>query len=73
LMAEVAHGKRAVLLFCVQHTGIARVSVARGIDPEYARLIDEAVAEGVEVIAYGVAIDPAQNTLILTNSLPVLL
>ena len=73
LMAEVAHGKRAVLLFCVQHTGIERVSVARGIDPEYARLIDEAVAEGVEVIAYGVAIDPAQNTLILTNSLPVLL
>jgi sugar fermentation stimulation protein A len=62
-----------VLLFCVQHTGIERVSVARGIDPEYARLIDEAVAEGVEVIAYGVAIDPAQNTLILTNSLPVLL
>ena len=57
----------------VCNIGIERVSVARGIDPEYARLIDEAVAEGVEVIAYGVAIDPAQNTLILTNSLPVLL
>lgn len=71
LMAEVARGNRAVLLFCVQHTGVERVSAARGVDPEYARLIDEAVAQGVEVIAYGVAINPAQNTLILTNSLPV--
>ena len=71
LMAEVARGKRAVLLFCVQHTGVERVSAARGVDPEYARLSDEAVAQGVEVIAYGVAIDPAQNTLSLNSSLPV--
>jgi sugar fermentation stimulation protein A len=71
LTTEAKRGKRAVLLFCVQHTGIERVSVAREIDAEYARLLDAAVREGVEVFAYGVAIEPAENALILTASLPV--
>ena len=73
LMAESARGKRSVLLFCVQHTGIKRVSVARNVDPEYARLIDEAVKKGVEVTAYGVTMDPSKNTLRLSDPLPVLL
>ncbi|MBL6803697.1 MAG: DNA/RNA nuclease SfsA [Pseudomonadales bacterium] len=71
LTTEVKRGKRAVLLFCVQHTGIERVSVAREIDAEYARLLEAAVGEGVEVLAYGVAIDPAKNALSLAASLPV--
>ena len=45
-------GVRAVLFYCVQHSQIASVEAAREIDPAYAAALDEAVAAGVEVIAY---------------------
>lgn len=50
-------GKRAVLLFCVQHSGIKSVQVARHIDPEYAELFDRAVLAGVEMLAFGCQFD----------------
>jgi sugar fermentation stimulation protein A len=53
LIAVVRQGHRAVLFFCVQHTGINRVSAAREIDPAYANLLKLAIHSGVEVIAYG--------------------
>jgi sugar fermentation stimulation protein A len=40
----------------VQHTGISRVEPASEIDPDYARTLREAIAAGVEVIAYGTKI-----------------
>jgi len=52
----VRHGARGVLLYCVQHTGIDRVEAAAGIDPVYARTLTEALASGVEVIAYSTKI-----------------
>ncbi len=52
-----ASGARAVLLFCVQHTGITRVRPADHIDATYARALRHAVASGVEVLAYGCAVD----------------
>lgn len=45
-------GKRAIIFFCVQHTGIKTVSVAEQIDPAYAEEMHNALASGVEVIAY---------------------
>lgn len=45
-------GARAVLFYCVQHSRIARVEVARAIDPAYGQALDLALAAGVEVIAY---------------------
>lgn len=45
-------GVRAVLFYCVQHTGIETVEAAREIDPAYAEALDKAVAAGVEVLAY---------------------
>ena len=59
LMAVVAGGQRGVLLFCVLHTGIESVSAAAHIDPVYAQLMKEAVAAGVEVIAYGADVSPS--------------
>ncbi|NMP15679.1 DNA/RNA nuclease SfsA [Thalassotalea sp. Y01] len=50
-------GHRSVLLFCAQHTGINKVRVADFIDLEYAKLIGEAIAEGVEILAYGCEIN----------------
>ncbi|MBL1378981.1 DNA/RNA nuclease SfsA [Zobellella iuensis] len=58
LMACARTGQRAVMLFCVLHTGIDRVSPARHLDPAYGRLIDEALSAGVECLAWGADIGP---------------
>jgi sugar fermentation stimulation protein A len=52
LIAMVEAGHRAVLLFCVQHTGIESVAPAAHIDSAYAETFAEAVSAGVEVLAY---------------------
>ena len=72
LMAMVELGHRAVLLFCVQHTGIQSVRAAAHIDPVYAATLGAARAAGVEVIAYAARIQPEQNTITLDRCLPVL-
>lgn len=61
-------GARAVLLFCVQHTGIERVRPAAEVDPRYAAAIGRAVAAGVEVIACGCRIDA--RGIAITHRLP---
>jgi sugar fermentation stimulation protein A len=70
LMAMRAQGARAALVFCVQHTGVNRVSVARDIDASYAQLLEQAVAAGVEVLAYGVDIAPEEQRMALNQRLP---
>ena len=64
-------GGRAVLLFCVQHTGIDRVAPADEIDPEYGQTLREAIRAGVEVIAWGA--DISQESIELKWELPVLI
>ena len=68
-MVELGH--RAVLLFVVQHSGITSVKPARHIDPHYADLLEQAVANGVEVLAYKTALSP-QGSLI-TSACKVML
>ncbi len=70
LIAMVAQGYRAVLFFCVQHTGIERVAPADLIDRQYGEAFREALAAGVEVIAYRATITPQE--IRLTTCLPVL-
>lgn len=57
-LRELAHlardGVRAVQLYCVNLTGIDAVRPAEEIDSAYAAALREAVACGVEVLAYGV-------------------
>jgi sugar fermentation stimulation protein A len=72
LMAMREQGHRAVLLFCVQHTGIESVRAAVQIDPVYAATLQAARAAGVELIAYGAAIKPEQHIIELNRSLSVL-
>lgn len=50
-------GERAVLLFCVQHSGINQVTVAKHIDADYAKEMKQAIAQGVEVLCYSCSID----------------
>lgn len=73
LMLMVAQGHRAVLLYCVQHTGIQSVRAAAHIDPLYATTLRAALAAGVEVIAYTAEIVPTQNIIVLERPLPVLM
>lgn len=63
LMAMVAAGHRAVLFFCVQLTEVQRMEVAAEIDPGYAATLSEAVAAGVEVIAWRASIGADQIVL----------
>ena len=63
LMEVVQKGYRAVLVFCVQHNGIQSVAPADEIDPAYGQTLREAVDRGVEVLAYGANISPAEITL----------
>ncbi len=56
-LANVAkQGKRAVLLYCVQHTGIKSVRVAQHIDPQYALELEQAIGNGLQVLCYSVKI-----------------
>jgi sugar fermentation stimulation protein A len=48
LVAARQQGYRALLIFCVMHTGISRVSPARHIDPDYAAHLSWALANGLE-------------------------
>ncbi|MGH1470908.1 MAG: DNA/RNA nuclease SfsA [Cellvibrionaceae bacterium] len=52
LMHCVEKGDRAVLFYCVQHSGIDRVTCADEIDPAYSNMLRQAVSAGVEVLAY---------------------
>jgi sugar fermentation stimulation protein A len=53
----VEQGYRAVLCFCVQHSGIKTVSTAGFIDPDYAAALNQARAVGVEIICYACKIN----------------
>ena len=66
-------GHRAVLLFCVQHSGIQRIIPADNIDPEYGRLLREVVSMGVEVIAYRADFDVQNSRVTLREKVPVFL
>lgn len=57
LIALKESGHRAVLLYCIQHNGVQVMRPADNIDAEYGKLLREAVAKGVEVLAYKTAID----------------
>lgn len=72
LMFMAQQGHRSVLLFCVQHTGIKVVSPADTIDPVYGITLREAIKAGVEVIAYGVEINPINHLMVLRHRLKVI-
>lgn len=72
LIAMREAGYRAVLVFCVQHTGICQVSAARHIDVAYADGLAAAAAAGVEVMALAASIVPEQSHIELDRIVPVI-
>ena len=61
-------GERAVLFFCVMHSGVRIATTADAIQPEYGEIVREAMDSGVEVLAWGTAI--GTNGIQLTGELP---
>jgi sugar fermentation stimulation protein A len=71
LRSVVESGRRAVLCFCVQREDVREVRPADHIDPAYGRILREAVAAGVETIAYGTRV--TLQGISLLRPLPVVL
>lgn len=69
LMHMVAAGHRAVIFYCVQRGDVNEVCPADEIDPDYGRTLREALAAGVEALAYRAAVSP--TGIALTTPLPV--
>ncbi|MGN8252091.1 DNA/RNA nuclease SfsA [Pseudomonas sp. SMV7] len=71
-LAKLARqGVRAVQLYCVNLTGVDAVRPAEEIDAAYAQALRDAVADGVEVLAYGTRLNP--EGIVIDRRLPVLL
>ena len=71
LMHIISQGDRAVLFFCVQHSGIEQVEPAVEIDPEYSRTLCEAARAGVEIMAWQAKLSAREITLV--KEVPVIL
>lgn len=71
LMEVVRQGDRGVIFFVVQRGDGVAVSPADAIDPEYGRLLRQAVACGVEALAYRALVTPEEIRLV--ERLPVAL
>lgn len=70
LIQARAEGHRAVLLYCVMHTGISYIKPQADSDSVYFKLLQQAVHAGVEVVAYRVSI--TLDNIELTTQLPIL-
>ena len=68
LAAMKQQGKRAVLVFLVQHNGIKQVTAASHIDPVYSKLIEEVLHLGVEILVVHTHITAQQTTVSHTSS-----
>ena len=55
-----ARGMRPVQLYCVQRGDVNEVRPADGIDYEYGQTLREAIAAGVEVLAYRAKVTPEE-------------
>ncbi len=68
LQAVLAPDTRGLLFFCVFHSGIKNVSAAGDIDPAYRDALAQAMAAGVEVLAW--ATDITTSGVDLAGPLP---
>lgn len=54
----VREGHRAVMMFLIQRADATRITLARDIDPTYGEAFDQAIAAGVEALAYRCRLSP---------------
>lgn len=70
LMSLKHDGHRVVLFYAVQHMGVERIKIADQIDPDYGKVLREAISEGLEVIAYKA--DITLDNIEMAKRLPIL-
>jgi len=70
LMGMVSQGQRAVIFFCVQRGDVTAVRPADQVDPRYGETLRQAIAAGVEAIAYRARVTPCE--VVLEQALPVI-
>lgn len=71
LMEVVRDGGRGVIFFCVQRGDVAEVRPADHIDPVYGQTLRQALAAGVEALAWKAQVGPGE--IRLAQALPVVL
>lgn len=71
LMEVVQNGGRGVIFFVVQREDCHSVGTADTIDPEYGRLLRQAVNNGVEALAYQAHVTP--EAIRIVRPLPIML
>jgi sugar fermentation stimulation protein A len=71
LLSMARQGARAVLCFCVQRRDVNEIRPADHIDARYGETLRQAIAGGVEVLAYQA--DPTPCEIALIRSLPVVI
>jgi sugar fermentation stimulation protein A len=69
LMSVVRAGDRGVIVFCVQRADARELRPADAIDPAYGRQLRQALAAGVEALAYRAEVSPGE--IRLSERLPV--
>jgi len=69
LITVAEQGARAVIFYCVQRNDCTAFSPADSIDAIYGQTLREAIAQGVEAIAYQADVSPAG--IVLTDALPI--
>jgi len=69
LMEVKANGMRAVMLYIVQRTDVEIFAPAKEIDPDYAKVLKQAVDSGVEVVVLQVEVTP--EGIYLKKEIPV--
>jgi sugar fermentation stimulation protein A len=69
LMHMVEQGQRAVIFYCVQRGDVQEVRPADEIDPLYGKTLREAIAAGVEALAYRADVSP--EGIFVSTRLPV--
>ncbi len=62
-------GHRAILFFCVMHSGISVIKPAKHIDEKYAKLCQKALKAGVEFLGYACHINPQE--VVITDPIEV--
>lgn len=71
LIEQVGAGHRAVMLFIIMRDDVQVMRPADEVDPAYGRLLREAAAAGVELLAYACSITP--GGIEVNGSVPVTL
>jgi sugar fermentation stimulation protein A len=70
LIKMCGDGHKAILLFCVMHTGLKNIKAAYHIDSTYEELLQKAMNAGVQLFAYKVSI--SLQGIEFTTKIPIL-